>query len=108
MLPPNHLYSAEIHNNTSKDVSVTVTYEDDQASETNTETLAPNSTKLFDVVNINRGSWESVRPIRQISLHSKENDVHVDHVPTVQGVHQKKVYNIEENENNLHLNDISQ
>jgi hypothetical protein len=106
MLPPNHLYSANIHNRASKPVNVTVHYESNVHRDNKSDTIPPNGSRLFDQVTYSSdgGSSTSIAPIKTITVKladapSDENGHRVE--PNVQGVHQVKDFHIIEEGNRL-------
>lgn len=101
MLPPNHLYSANVHNKAPKPVNVTVHYESNVHHDTKSDVIPPNGSKLFDQVtySADSGSSTSVAPIKAITVKfadapADENAHRVE--PNVKGVHQVKDFHIVE------------
>lgn len=99
VLPPNHLYSARVHNKTSKPVVVTVHYQAlDLHSEQKTETIAAGAEFLFDKVTFSAdgGSSLSVAPIQSISAKFEDGADAVTQAPSVTGVVDVKDFDLVE------------
>ena len=102
MLPPNHLYSANVHNKTDKEVSVTVHYSSPDKNDSKTETIQAGASHLFPEVTYQASeSHTNIVPVQKIVVKSDSNDAEHTHNVTVQGVNRVKDFHVTGGDNGL-------
>jgi hypothetical protein len=104
MLPPNHLYTANILNSTDKAIEVTVHYKNPDRTDSKTEKVEPGAQHLFGEVTYNKDTSTHIVPVDKIVVHTAgDNASQSEHQPKVSGIHRVKTFQVTSGSSGLNV-----